>query len=194
MVGVVQYISFTTLLSIAAHTTFWLQYTIRGYGWDTTIQRFYWLSLSFQTALLAWSESSSADSLNTCSFFVLPVPGAPNTPSSSVAPSSTSHAPSFFPGFLRSDDNSNGWFYEGSSTVSYDSRLTERLTTYVGSIPQILVVDVVVCHRWSADSLFGLLELAVVVCVDGVAVCAEVVAADLAHYVCVLGGSEGSQV
>lgn len=45
-----------------------------------------------------------------------------------------------------------------------------------------------VCHRWSADSLFSLLKLAVVVCIDGVAVCAKVAAAELAHDMRVLGG------
>ena len=47
--------------------------------------------------------------------------------------------------------------------------------TYVGSLSQVLVVDIMICDLWSTDCLFRFLELASIVGVGGVAV------AELAH-------------
>ena len=56
---------------------------------------------------------------------------------------------------------------------------TER--TYVGSLSQVLVVDIMICDLWSTDCLFRFLELAIIVGVGGLAVWAKVAVAELAH-------------
>ena len=52
---------------------------------------------------------------------------------------------------------------------------------YVGSLSQVLVVDIMICDPWSTDCLLRFLELAIIVGVGGVAVWATVAVAELAH-------------
>ena len=53
--------------------------------------------------------------------------------------------------------------------------------TYVGSLSQVLVVNILICDLWSTDCLLRFLELAIIVGVGGVAVWATVAVAELAH-------------
>ena len=53
--------------------------------------------------------------------------------------------------------------------------------TYVGSLSQVLVVDIMVGDLWSTNRLFCLLELAIIISVDMIAVWAKVTATELVH-------------